>query len=247
MMSAYLRALASLESWSLGGDGLEPEILEAYREAAKCLASMRAKRIRVLDVGAGGGGDLRYIRRSLDEAQLSLRSVEVVAVEPNRCTWSCVEREQKRWLPQIAGFQLLPSMPESSPEGFDMAVLQHVLCCAERPENLLCDVQKALRPGGQLVFVEHVLADSSQMPYLRTAQAALRSVQMAVCNGCDPCRDTERLFEGQLFEEVKLKRFNLPVLGVQIPHIKGVAVKRESDPPVALRGPLTPATLREFL
>ena len=38
-----------------------------------------------------------------------------------RCTWSCVEREQKRWLPQIAGFQLLPSMPESSPVSLLMA------------------------------------------------------------------------------------------------------------------------------
>ena len=38
--------------------------------------------------------------------------------------------------------------------------------------------------GGQLVFVEHVLADRAKMPFLLAAQVALRPVQLALCNGC---------------------------------------------------------------
>ncbi|CAE7802792.1 unnamed protein product [Symbiodinium sp. CCMP2592] len=97
---------------------------------------------------------------------------------------------------------------------------------------------------GQLVFVEHVLADSAKMPFLLAAQVALRPVQMALCNGCDPCRDTERLFESELFEAVKLKRFSLPVLGVPIPHIKGIALKSEGDLTKTWPGPLS---VEEFI
>ncbi|CAE7527934.1 METTL7B [Symbiodinium sp. CCMP2456] len=246
-MSAYLRALAALESWSLEGDQVEPEFLEAYGEAAKSLrCGTTAPRIRILDIGAGAGGDLRYIRRALDAADLSLTMVEVVAVEPNQCAWPHLEQEQKRWLSDVADFRLLPDMSTLylEADGFDLAVLQHVLCCAQQPGDLLEEVRAALKPGGQLVFVEHVVADSAKMPYLLAAQVALRPVQRALCNGCDPCRDSERLFESQVFEEVKLKRFSLPVLGVPIPHIKGVALKSEADLTKTWRAPLT---VEEFL
>ena len=45
-------------------------------------------------------------------------------------------------------------------------------------------------------------------------------------------------------EEVKLKRFSLPVLGVPIPHIKGIARKSEGDLTKTWRGPLT---IEEFI
>ena len=32
-------------------------------------------------------------------------------------------------------------------DGYDVAVLQHVLCCAEQPERLLQTVRSLLRPG----------------------------------------------------------------------------------------------------
>ena len=37
--------------------------------------------------------------------------------------------------------------PPLQVDGFDLAVLQHVLCCAQQPRDLLEEVRAALKPG----------------------------------------------------------------------------------------------------
>eukprot|EP00435_Cladocopium_sp_Y103_P035931 s265_g9.t1 len=64
------------------------------------------------------------------------------ATQPRQC-WVSIQRELQRW--QLQG-EILSHL-ERTEGSFDVAVLQHVLCSVEAPEELLLQARQRLRPG----------------------------------------------------------------------------------------------------
>jgi SAM-dependent methyltransferase len=72
-------------------------------------------------------------------------------------------------------------------ESFDTAVVTLVLCTVPDPPAVLREVERVLKPGGRLLFLEHVRADD---PKLARWQDRLHGPWYLFGNGCHCNRDT---------------------------------------------------------
>ena len=79
-----------------------------------------------------------------------------------------------------------------------------------------------LKPGGQLLFIEHVRAPDKQ---LRLFQHLLNPLQQASADGCHLDRDTLSSIQSSGFSRTDASRFTVPGLGLIGPHIAGIATK----------------------
>jgi SAM-dependent methyltransferase len=66
------------------------------------------------------------------------------------------------------------------------------LCTIPEPERALSEARRVLRPGGKLLFLEHVRADE---PHLAQWQDRLAPVWGLVAGGCRPNQDTRALID----------------------------------------------------
>lgn len=105
---------------------------------------------RVLEIGAGTGLNVRHYPAS---AELTLTE----PVAPMR------RRLEKRVRAARLRAHVLDATAEALPfsdGAFDVVVSTLVLCTVDDPHRALREIRRVLRPGGQLVFIEHVRAES---------------------------------------------------------------------------------------
>ena len=80
---------------------------------------------------------------------------------------------------------------------YDFAVSTLVLCTVDDPNRALEEIRRLLKPGGQLLFVEHVRADE---PRLARWQDRLHGFQYRFACGCHCNRRTLESIEGAGFQ-----------------------------------------------
>ena len=106
---------------------------------------------RVLEIGAGTGLNLSHYPAT---AQLTLTE----PVAPMR------RRLEKRVRAAGRHADVVDAKAEALPfddGSFDVVVSTLVLCTVDDPHGALREIRRVLRPGGQLVFIEHVRAAGS--------------------------------------------------------------------------------------
>ncbi|WP_299405558.1 class I SAM-dependent methyltransferase [Acaryochloris sp. IP29b_bin.148] len=113
------------------------------------------------------------------------------------------------------------SIPDNSK---DVVLCTLVLCSVPNLEATIQEVLRVLKPGGQFLFIEHVIAPAGSL--LRRVQTGLCPVWQVIGDGCRLDRDTGKVIEAAGFATVDYETFDAPVpLPVVQPHIIGVAVK----------------------
>ncbi|MCV7357557.1 class I SAM-dependent methyltransferase [Mycolicibacterium fluoranthenivorans] len=102
---------------------------------------------RVLEIGAGTGLNVAHYPDALDE---------LVLTEPEpgmrRKLVRRLDRNGRQAVISGASAERLPFAGES----VDTVVATLVLCTVEQPERALREIARVLRPGGQLLFIEHI-------------------------------------------------------------------------------------------
>jgi len=150
---------------------------------------------RVMEVGAGHG---------LNFAHYPTAVTEVVAIEPEpHLRELASEAAARAPVPVTVVDGVADSLPLPD-DSCDAAVCSLVLCSVADRDAALAEVRRVLRPGGELRFYEHVLADT---PGLARVQRVLNVVHPFLAGGCHITRDTEAAIERAGFEIVRIRRF----------------------------------------
>lgn len=134
-----------------------------------------------LEIGSGTGLNLPHYPGDLDD---------LVLAEPDAAMRS---RLEKRLARSGRGTQLVDAPAERLPfpsGSFDTVVSTLVLCTVDAPDVALREIARVLRPGGQLLFLEHVRSES---PTLARWQDRLARPWRRFARGCRCNRATAEL------------------------------------------------------
>jgi len=160
----------------------------------------------VVELGSGAGANLRYLPRG----------IRLIAIEPNvRMHSSLRRRAAERGieldLRGLRGEELdIPS------ESVDFVFSSLVLCSVERPEQVIAEVRRILKPGGRFACVEHVVAPEGSATY--AIQRSIRRPWKWLFEGCELCRDTGATLRSSGFSRVDVQSLVLPTIFVPIRH-----------------------------
>lgn len=167
----------------------------------------------VLEIGAGRGANFAAMR------QVS----HWIGVEP-----SGRRRTASRRAGVLPGAEVLAGRAERLPvaDGSVDNVLSTVVLCSVRDHTAaLSEIERVLRPGGRLVFAEHVAAPPGTGSF--RAQRLWAPLSRVFDHGCDPTRRTWESLERCGLVDLRIRWFELPMaFGLRAPYIVGQAVRR---------------------
>ena len=107
---------------------------------------------------------------------------------------------------------------------FDTVVCTLVLCTVPEPAVVTRELARVLRPGGQLLFLEHVGAKAGAR---RILQRLFNALAKRLLCGCNMTRDTERTLVEGGFSFREIERYELaPMIWLHREVIRGIATAR---------------------
>ncbi|MDH3636582.1 MAG: class I SAM-dependent methyltransferase [Gammaproteobacteria bacterium] len=191
------------------------------RTEEACLKDWRhglLKQVRgeVLEVGAGTGVNIKFYPDNVTRLVLS---------EP--------DRHMRKYLKKQVGNYRLSNATvtggtaeqiESDDESFDYVVATLVCCSVTNLKASLREIRRVLRPGGGLVFLEHVAAADGTSR--RLWQNRLNTIWKTFMGNCHLNRETEQAIVTEGFEIIQIERESMrkapPIVR---PTIRGIAKK----------------------
>ena len=146
--------------------------MRAHRQALLAEASGR-----VLEIGAGTGGNLAFYGPGVES---------LTVTEPDPAMLRRLERKVREKAPTTI---VLRAPAEDLPfedETFDVVVSTLVLCGVDDQPRALREARRVLHPGGKLLFIEHVRADDARLAHRQDRMNGLNRFMV----GCECNRPT---------------------------------------------------------
>lgn len=190
-----MRPREAWETWVL------PTLIEKACRSRVILEERRRlvpqARGHVLEIGVGSGLNLPFY----DAAEVA----RLTAIDPSEALLARA-RQRASESPVGPKTTLLQAGAEQLPledASVDSAVMTYTLCSVTRPDAVLGELRRVLRPGGPLYFVEHGLADT---PVVARLQRGATPLWRRCSGNCHLDRDAETLLRQAGFELSELHR-----------------------------------------
>jgi SAM-dependent methyltransferase len=151
-----------------------------------------------IDIGAGTGANIGLFPAGLER---------LVLAEPDP---HMAKRLRRKLAESGSRVELVEAPAEQLPfedSSFDTAVFTLVLCTVPDPAAALAEATRVLRPGGTLLFVEHVRAEDAG---LARWQDRLEGAWKLFADGCHCNRDTVANIEASPLTVDKIEHGGLP-------------------------------------
>lgn len=179
---------------------------------------------RVLEPGAGTGANLAHYPAG----------VRLTLTEPNRLMRARLsERVSALGLDAAVSDAAIERLPFDD-ASFDVVVSTLLLCSVNDLAGALAEIHRVLRPGGRLLFLEHVASERGGR-YLW--QRRLEPCWSWFADGCRLTRRTAEAIEAAGFEIESCVRESMrKALPIVRPTVRGVALRVETAPGRAKRG-----------
>ncbi|MCL4449259.1 MAG: methyltransferase domain-containing protein [Actinobacteria bacterium] len=168
------------------------EALGVSQHRDELLKNLKGK---LVEIGAGTGLNFSHYPDSV---------TKVIAVEPEPYLRAQAVKQAAYTKTSI---QVVGGVGQALPfedEVFDAAVASLVLCSVSSQENTLKEILRVLKPGGELAFYEHVLAENSTLSYI---QHSVDLFWPTFGGGCHTSRDTIGAIEKAGFSNISYRRF----------------------------------------
>jgi ubiquinone/menaquinone biosynthesis C-methylase UbiE len=164
----------------------------------------------VIELGAGTGLNVELYPETV---------TRLVCTEPDRHMRRRLQRRVEALSRQAEVVEASADALPFPDETFDTAVVTLVLCSVHDQQVALAEIARVLKPGGRLLFLEHV---RSTDPKIARRQDRIRPLYNLV--GCNPNRDTLAGIEASPFTVESVKHGEVPrAPKVGRPLIAGVA------------------------
>jgi len=175
--------------------------------AARRRALVQRARGRVLEIGAGTGLNLRHYA---NDAELVLSEPDAAMADRLR------RRVAGRRHPATVVLAPAEALPFADGE-FDAVVSTLVLCTVPDQAAALREIRRVLRPGGQLLFMEHIRSES---PRWARWQDRLNPPWRAFAEGCNCNRATLDVIDAG---PLALREVQRGVIPAMVPLIRPLA------------------------
>jgi ubiquinone/menaquinone biosynthesis C-methylase UbiE len=152
---------------------------------------------RVLEIGAGTGANLGLYNGTIDG---------LVLTEPESPMLRRLQHAAHQHAPLAQVVQAPAEQLPFDDDAFDTVVSTLVLCGVDDQIQALQEARRVLKPGGQLLFLEHVRSDD---PSLARFQDRMNWLNRLVVQ-CDCNRQTLATIEAEGFNVSRLERTELP-------------------------------------
>lgn len=152
---------------------------------------------RVLELGAGSGTNLPLYDSSLEA---------LVLTEPDA---EMLRRLQQNARDHVSRAEVVQAPAEALPfddDSFDIVVSTLVLCGVSNQSQALRETQRVLRPGGRLLFIEHVRSDDPGFARFQDRMNWLNRIMVQ----CDCNRSTLAAIEAAGFDVTEIEHTAMP-------------------------------------
>jgi ubiquinone/menaquinone biosynthesis C-methylase UbiE len=168
----------------------------------------------VLEIGPGSGVNFKY-----------LKNVEQwFGIEPNDFFHEDILKVGRQ---EGIPVSLIKQDAESislTDNSVDHVICTLVLCSVPDPDKAIREIKRVLKPGGSLIFIEHVCAPEKSTLY--RVQNFLNPLNKIIADGCNCNRKTWETLDQAGFSKLELNHFVVSgAIKLHSPHIRGIAYK----------------------
>jgi ubiquinone/menaquinone biosynthesis C-methylase UbiE len=169
------------------------------KESARCRSQIVPQaRGRVLEIGIGSGFNLAFYSNQV---------TNVYGLDPSP---ELLHMARKRARSAAFPVELLNGSAEDLPlksDTVDTIVMTWTLCSIPDANRALTEMRRVLKPGGDLLFVEHGLAPE---PRVRAWQNRINRPWRSISGGCNLNREIDRLISSAGFRILRLDSSYMP-------------------------------------